>query len=301
MGRNVIEPRPFHRIAHKVRRGDFADPASSEPLALFPRILAGKSLRRLVSHWKKCTRRGYPVIFGMGAHVVKCGLSPWVVEWIRQGRIQYVLMNGAGVIHDVEIALFGETSEEVERGLKEGSFGGGAEGNDWINRTVAGARKGRGYGSRVSRALLRSRPPFASDSILCQAAAHDVPVFVALAVVNDVNQLHPGFSPGRAAAAAYRDFQLFCDALLSLREGGLFLHVGSAVVLPETLLKAMAVLANRGVRFKGTLACNLDFASHYRAQQQVVRRFELLGGRSLAMIGHHEILLPVIGMLLRTP
>ncbi|MDH7569132.1 MAG: hypothetical protein QHJ73_06055 [Armatimonadota bacterium] len=292
-----------HSIAgrhSKVRVAHFAQPLPAEAgiaewVESLPHILAGDLFRQALEALVGAVRSRRAVVLAMGAHVVKCGLSPVLIDLIQRGWISALAMHGAGAIHDIEIALFGETSEDVERELPAGRFGMAQETAHFFHAGAAAARAGgTGLGATLGCRLLETNAPYAHVSLLAQAAAAKVPVTVHVALGTDIVHMHPSANGADLGEASLRDFRILAAVLRDVGEGGVVLNVGSAVVLPEVLLKCFSVLVNLGYSLRGATGINLDFLQQYRAGTQVVKRLELLGGRGLSLTGHHEILIPLL-------
>lgn len=261
-----------------------------------PRILAGNDIRTVVNGIVGAKTSGRPVIAGIGGHVVKCGLGPVMAELINRGIITTVAMNGAVAIHDTEIALFGHTSEDVYPALQDGSFGMTAETADFINAAVSrAASDGMGLGESLGMALIEANAPFESGSILAAAARASIPATVHVALGTDIVHMHPGADGAAYGEATMRDFRILVKALSEI-SGGALLNIGSAVVLPEVVLKAFAILKNQGYELHDFMTANLDFLRQYRSNEQIVARSSAVGGKGVAITGHHEILLPLIAV-----
>ncbi|MBI3945557.1 MAG: hypothetical protein HY321_06545 [Armatimonadetes bacterium] len=292
-----------HSIRERPSKVSVADFASIPPPGAgieafcdsLPRVLAGSAFREAVAALAGATRRRRPVVAAMGAHVIKCGLSPVLTDLIRRGRLSALALHGAGAIHDLEIALFGETSEDVEEALPAGRFGMARETAEFFHAGAARARRqGIGLGAALGRDLLDAEAPHAAVSLLAQTAAHGVPLTVHVALGTDIVHMHPSADGAALGEASLRDFRILAAALRGIGGGGVVLNIGSAVVLPEVLLKCFAMLRNLGEDLGGSTGINLDFLRQYRAGTQVVRRLERLGGRGIALTGHHEILIPLL-------
>ena len=264
-----------------------------------PRILAGESLREVAAAWVKARREGGQVLLGMGAHPLKVGLSPVLIDLMRQGLLTGLALNGAGIVHDAEVAMVGCTSEDVEQELGCGRFGMARETAEFLNGAIAwGAREGLGLGEAVGRKLLAAAFPHQDLSVLATAAELELPLTVHVAVGTDIIHLHPSLDPEALGAATHRDFRLFA-ALVSRLSGGVFLNLGSAVIIPEVFLKALTVARNLGYPVAPLTTVNLDFMQHYRPLTNVVRRPTAGGGRGYALTGHHELLLPLLAALVQ--
>jgi hypothetical protein len=268
-----------------------------EFLERLPTILAGRDLREVALAWVRAYRAGRPVLLGMGAHPLKVGLSPILIDLLARGLLTGVAGNGAVIIHDAEIAMVGRTSEDVDQVLGSGQFGMARETAEFLNDATAwGAREGLGLGEAVARRLHQSDFPFKHFSLLASAAALEVPVTVHVAVGADIIHLHPSLEPAALGETTHRDFRLFA-AQVSRLAGGLYLNLGSAVILPEVFLKALTLARNLGHRVEPLTTVNLDFIQHYRPLTNVVRRPTAGEGRGYALTGHHEIMLPLLAAL----
>ncbi|MDH7600892.1 MAG: hypothetical protein QHI38_01940 [Armatimonadota bacterium] len=273
------------------------DPDSSvrEFLDSLPDILAGRSLRTLVQRIVGARRLGKPVILAMGAHVIKCGLGPIIVDLIRGGVITAVATNGAGAIHDSEVALFGATSEDVSDALPSGTFGTAKETAEFVNGCASRAcRESMGFGEALGKVLCEVRAPHAGLSVLAAAYESNIPVTVHVSIGCDIVHMHPSADGAAIGECTHRDFRILTQAMSDLGQGGVLLNIGSAVVLPEVILKALAVLVNLGYDLSDMLGANLDFIQQYRSNKQVVERVREIGGSGISIIGHHELLIPLI-------
>ena len=259
-----------------------------------PDILAGSQLKSVISAIVKAYRNNHTILFGMGAHVIKVGLNPIVIDLMERRLISGVAMNGAGIIHDVELAMVGRTSEDVAAALDDGSFGMVRETCTFLSEAITSTReKSTGLGEAVGRAILEKRLPLMEKSILAAGVRLGIPVTVHVAIGTDILHMHPGFDPQAAGAASHRDFRLFTSLVAAL-EKGVYLNVGSAVILPEIFLKATALARNLGNTLVDFTTVNLDFIKQYRPLTNVINRPTAKGGRGINLVGHHEILLPLI-------
>ena len=262
-----------------------------------PRILAGTALREVAAAWVKARRHGRPVLLGMGAHPLKVGLSPVLIDLLKRGLITGVAMNGAGIIHDAEVAMVGHTSEDVDQVLGCGQFGMARETAEFLNRAIAwGAQEGLGLGQAVGRRLRESDFPHKDLSLVGMAAALEVPLTVHVAVGTDIIHLHPSVAPEALGATTHLDFRLFA-ALVSELNDGVFINLGSAVIIPEVFLKALTLARNLGHPVAPLTTVNLDFVQHYRPLTNVVRRPTAGAGQGYALTGHHELLFPLLSAL----
>ncbi len=264
-----------------------------------PNHLAVQSLRDIVAAVLEARRRGKPVILGMGAHVIKVGLSPILVDLLERGLVTAAAMNGAGAVHDFELAWAGFTSEDVEAQLVEGHFGMAEETGRFINEAVMeGVRAGLGFGRALGERLLAAQPPHISQSLLAACARLDLPCTVHVALGTDIVHMHPSCDGAAVGEATQRDFRLLAAVVADLGDGGVYLNVGSAVLLPEVFLKALTLARNLGHRVRDFVTANLDFIQHYRPTENVVRRPVAQGGRGYALTGHHELLVPLLAAAL---
>jgi len=285
---------------------DFAKPFRPESgLAGFidslPNILAGKDFRDFLGLLRTARSKKKAILFGLGAHVIKVGLSPVLIRLMKDGWISGVALNGAGIIHDFEIAFCGGTSEDVAVQLKGGRFGMARETGEMLNAAIrSGARRGCGLGAAVGGMIARSRLPFKKLSLL--ASAHDlgIPVSVHVAIGTDTIHFHPRSSGEALGKTSLADFFLYCSLLEKLEGGGVYINIGSAVVLPEVFLKAVSYVRNRGTRLERFSTAVFDFLYHYRPEQNVVRRAVGKKGRGFYFIGHHEIMVPLLAAALGT-
>lgn len=259
-----------------------------------PRILAAQDLREVISRVVEAKRAGKTVILGMGAHVIKVGLSPLIIQLMEEGVVSGIALNGAGAIHDTEVAMEGKTSEEVEVELGCGKFGMAEETAAFINQGVAvGNAKGWGIGRALGARILRARLPYRRESILATAAGLKIPVTVHVAFGTDIVHMHPSFAPAAWGEATHLDFRIFASLVADL-EGGVFLNIGSAVILPEVFLKALTLVRNKGARVQHFTTLNMDFIRHYRPMTNVVTRPVQQGGKGYNLVGHHEIMVPLL-------
>jgi len=296
---------PLASRGGKVKVADFATPYQAGAgvtglLRSMPRILAGDSLRAVVAAILAARAAGKPVLWGLGGHVVKCGLAPVLIDLMERGCATAFAMNGAAAIHDFEIALAGHTSEDVETALADGSFGAAEETGREMNQAVAAAEDSVGMGEALGRRLDQiADPQFAPGSLLVQAWRRGVPVTVHVAVGTDTPHTHPAVEPAALGRATHHDFRLFAALVRELDQGGVYLNAGSAVVLPEVFLKALSAVRNLGHTVREFTTVNLDFLQHYRPCANVVERPHAgSGGRGFAITGHHEILLPLVAAAL---
>jgi hypothetical protein len=284
----------------KVSMDDFAHPLPPRSsfrqfMDSLPSILAAEDLRNSASAISKAVRNDETVILGMGAHPIKVGLNPIIIDAVEQGLLSVIAMNGACIIHDVEIALAGKTSEDVAAHLGSGAFGMVRETAEFIHRAVSNAyrEQGTGLGRAVGKALLTETAPYADASILAAAARNDLPVTVHVAIGTDIIHMHPQMDGAAMGALSQFDFRLFCSIVATLRNG-VFINLGSAVIIPEVFLKAVSVARNLGFTLEGLTTINMDFLSQYRPLTNVVQRPVMDGGTGINLAGRHEIMFPLL-------
>lgn len=284
----------------KVNSSDFSGiPAKNKGFRAFydslPNILKAKDLRCLVNDLAAARRKGKGVIFMAGAHVIKCGLNPVVIELIKKKVITCICLNGAGIIHDFEIAFQGKTSEDVAENLKTGRFGMSKEAAEFINCAIAeGVESGLGLGYSVAARISGSRLRYKDLSLLYNAYKHKVPVCVFVAIGTDIIHQHPSFDARLTGEGSQRDFYTLVENIRTINKGGVVLNFGSAVMLPEVFLKALNLARNLGNKVKDFTTATFDMIYQYRAQQNVVARPVMSGGKGYYIIGHHEIMLPLL-------
>ena len=255
----------------------------------------GKPKRALAAAMVGAVRRKKPVLLCMGAHLVKCGLSPVVVDLMRRGVVSCVAMNGAGSIHDFEMALIGQTSEDVQHGLDDGSFGMADETGRLMNTAIKnGLSQGIGCGRALGETIVKGNFPNRDVSILNAGVTAKVPVTVHIAIGTDIIHQHPACDGAALGEASYLDFQRFAAAVAALGDGGVVLNVGSAVVLPEVFLKALTVARNLGHKVENFTTATLDMIRQYRPTENIVRRPVHKGGQGYYLVGHHELMLPLL-------
>jgi hypothetical protein len=270
-------------------------------LESLPRILAGETLRTLRDEILRARARRRPIVWGLGAHVVKVGLSPLIVDLMERGFVTGIALNGAGVVHDFEMAVAGATSEDVAAGLGRGAFGMARETGEEANRAIVeGDRDGLGLGASVGRYLAtrRPRPRHLRASLLAAAHRLSVPATVHVALGTDILHVHPACDPAAVGRATHLDFRLFAAEVAALGGGGVYLNVGSAVVLPEVFLKAVTLARNLGHDLSDFATASLDFLQGYRPTVNVVERPVRGTGRGYRLTGHHEILVPLLAAAL---
>jgi len=295
---------PLATRASKVTHEDFAkpwDPATGLTgwFDALPKLLAASDFRAVVAAVRRAHGDGRALIWGLGAHVIKTGLGPILIDLMERGFISALALNGAGMIHDFEVALGGATSEDVDAVLGPGKFGMAEETGRELNDAIAqGASTKLGLGESVTTYLANRHPHYGRLSILCAAARLKIPVTVHVGIGTDIIHMHPAASGEAIGAASLRDFRYFTSFVARL-EAGVYLNCGSAVMLPEVFLKAVSLVRNRGISLDGLTTVNFDFMRMYRAETNVVRRPVAGYGRGYSITGHHEIMIPLLAAALR--
>jgi hypothetical protein len=271
----------------------------AELLASLPDLLAARELRESARELARRHRAGGTILLGMGAHPIKVGLSPLIVDLLERNVIAAVAMNGACIIHDFELALAGRTSEEVADQLADGSFGMSEETGRFLNQAAAeGVAAGVGLGAAVGKKILDAGLPHASLSILAAGARLGVPITVHVALGTDIVHMHPSADGAAIGETSLRDFRILAERVAAL-EGGAFVNLGSAVILPEVFLKALSLARNVGHTVANLFTLDMDFTRQYRPLTNVVSRPTLQGGRGIHLTGHHEIMFPLLCAALR--
>ena len=299
-----VRTHPLATRKSKVGLRDFARPhvrggRVSAFLGSLPRILAGETLRSLVAEILRARAAEKPIVWGLGAHVLKVGLSPLLIDLMEKGFVTGIALNGAGIVHDFELAVAGQTSEDVAEGLGSGEFGMARETGEELNHAiVAGDRDGLGLGASVGRYLVQRRPKHLAVSLLAAAWRRRLPATVHVAFGTDIVHMHPACDPGAVGRATHLDFRLFAAEVARLGGGGVYLNVGSAVLLPEVFLKAVTLARNLGHDLRDFTTANLDFIQSYRPTANVVLRPTRGVGRGYSLTGHHEILVPLLAAAL---
>jgi hypothetical protein len=298
-----VKTYPLASRRSKANAADFATPykAGSGVAGLIeslPNILAAADFRAVVAAIRTARDAGHGIIWGLGAHVLKTGLSPILIDLMERGFVSAIATNGAGVIHDFELALSGSTSEDVDEALGPGRFGMAEEtGRDLNGAINNGVAAGMGLGQAVVSHLHRVQPPFANISVLASAGRLEIPVTAHVAMGTDIIHMHKDASGAAIGEGSLRDFRYFVSNVARL-ESGVYLNCGSAVVLPEVFLKAVALARNHGRSLSGLTTANLDFIRHYRAQTNVVSRPVAGIGKGYSLVGHHELLIPLLAAAL---
>jgi hypothetical protein len=296
-----VKTYPLADRPSKVGAGDFARPLGEdislrEFLASLPNILAVQSLRQVAAQVRRARRLGKPVVWGLGGHVVKTGLAPLLIDLMKRGFVSAFAANGSVLVHDAEIALVGSTSEDVDATLGAGAFGAAEETGRLLNGAAAeGARDQIGLGEALGRALVRLDPPHRNLSLLCAAYEARVPFTAHVSIGGDIPHFHPTADGAALGQTSHTDFRLLAELVRRLDGGGVYLNVGSAVVLPEVFLKAVTLVRNLGHGLSDFTTANFDFIQSYRPLTNVVRRPVSGGaGRGFSVTGHHELTIPLL-------
>ena len=260
-----------------------------------PSILAAKEFHTVVDAIVTAHQQRKPVLWMFGAHVIKVGLSPLLVELITRKVITAVAMNGAGVIHDFELSFMGSTSEDVAAALADGSFGMAEETHRFINQAIRdGAKKGWGLGQSVGAMMTKRRLPYKKLSILATCHELGVPATVHVAIGTDIIHQQSTADGAAIGQTSLADFRRLVGVVATLGHGGVVGNLGSAVILPEVFLKAVSIARNLGRAVKDFTAFDFDMIRHYRPSENVLKRPTLLGGRAIHITGHHELLIPLL-------
>lgn len=291
----------------KVRLGDFAKPFDphrgrfQDYINSLPKILVARELQEFVGHILSSRQKKKPVVLLLGAHVIKVGLSPLIIDLLKARVITAIAMNSAAAIHDVESAMWGKTSEDVAENLQDGTFGMSKETGDFINKTLSAAtlESGTGYGEVLGRELLKRRAPFRRVSILAACYRQGIPVTVHAAIGTDIVHQQPTMNGAATGELSFRDFKILCHVVSGLTGGGVVMNWGSAVIMPEVFLKALTVARNLGSRVRGFVTANFDMIHHYRPTMNVVYRPTINGGTGYNFTGHHEIMIPLVAAMIK--
>jgi len=300
-----VKTYPLASRRSKVNLEDFAKPLSDDAsledfLASLPKVLAVQSLRQLVARMHRARELKKPIIWGIGGHVIKTGLAPLIIGLMKRGYVSAIAANGSVLVHDSEIAMVGSTSEDVDATLCEGEFGGAEETGRLLNDAAReGARDQIGLGEAVGRALLAQSPKHRDYSLLCAAYETKIPFTAHITIGGDIAHFHPSFDGAALGATTHTDFRCLAELVRRMDGGGVYLNVGSAVVLPEVFLKCVTLVRNLGHQLSDITTANFDFIQSYRPLTNVVRRpTENGAGRGFSITGHHELTIPLLAALL---
>ncbi len=286
-----LESRPskvFHEdLGHIVA----ADATLDDWLESLPRQLAGNDVRRVRDHVCRVHNNQGTVVAALGGHVIKTGCGPYLIDWIERGILKAVVLNGAAAIHDFELALAGKTSEDVSASLPTGQFGMARETADaFAVAARAGAEYERGLGAALGQHIENLDCPHAGSSVILAAYRAGIPCTIHVALGTDIVHMHPHVSGAGLGESSLIDFRILCSVVGTLRDG-VWLNLGSAVILPEVFLKAVSVVRNFGHNLDGLVTINVDKQAHYRSRVNVLERPSSEG---IELIGHHEIMLPLL-------
>ena len=294
-----VKSYPLKKRPSKVKVDDFGDawqPGGSMNrwLESLPKILAGNDFTEIVDRFVRAGASGKTIILAMGAHAIKVGLNPIILDLLNRRILSSIAMNGAGIIHDAEVAMVGCTSEDVAGQIGTGKFGMAEETGKLLNAAISeGAKQGLGIGRSVGAMLIRENFPYNRYSLLARAFELDIPVTVHVAIGTDIIHFHPNVDGASIGKASHLDFRIFAR-LVSTLEEGVFINLGSAVILPEVFLKALTLVRNLGYQARDFTTVNMDFIRHYRPMTNVVHRPTLDGGKGYNLVGHHEIMFPLL-------
>ena len=302
-----VKTYPLASRKSKVSLQDFARPLSGESslddfLDSLPNVLAVQSLRQIAARIKRARELKKPIIWGIGGHVIKTGLAPVIIDLMKRRYVSGIAGNGSVLVHDAEIAMVGFTSEDVDATLSEGVFGGAEETAQLLNGAARdGAKDQIGLGEAVGAALLAHNPAHRDYSLLCGAYEAKIPFTAHITIGGDIAHFHPNFDGAALGATTHTDFRLLSELVRRMDGGGVYLNIGSAVVLPEVFLKCVTLVRNLGHQFSDITTANFDFIQSYRPLTNVVRRpTEHGAGHGYSITGHHEINIPLLAALLRS-
>ncbi|KPL02973.1 MAG: hypothetical protein AMJ90_04290 [candidate division Zixibacteria bacterium SM23_73_2] len=297
---NRVRTHPFDLKKRKVEIKDFSKPdgnalSFSAFLDSLPRVLKASDLKKLIDLILLARKNKKPVIFFGGAHLIKCGLSPLLVDLMEDGFLTFFSTHGASIVHDIEIAFFGKTSEVVEKNIEDGSFGMTAETSEIFNGAVAEAKKlNLGLGEAIGKKITEGNAKYKEYSLFFNAYRLNIPACVHIGIGTDVLNQNPGYEAETVGKASFLDFKILCEEVSKIDGGGVVMNFGSAVILPEVFLKALSVARNIKGKVDGFVTANFDMIQHYRPIQNVVKRPTQSSGHGFSFTGHHEIMLPLL-------
>lgn len=301
LGLEGVSTYPLASRPSKVTVEDFARPFVEEAslrdfLSSLPNILAVQSIREVAARMRRARALGKPIVWGIGGHVVKTGLAPLINDLMRRGFVTGIAANGSVLVHDAEVALVGSTSEDVDATLGAGAFGAADETGRLLNEAARrAAQDSIGLGEALGRMLVESEPKHAELSLLCAAYRARVPFTAHVAIGTDIAHFHPQADGAALGAATHTDFRLLSELVRRMSGGGVYLNVGSAVILPEVFLKCVTLVRNLGHPLEDFTTANFDFIQSYRPLTNVVRRPTSGGaGRGFSITGHHELTIPLL-------
>ena len=302
-----VKTYPLASRTSKVKLDDFARPLGEDTtlgefLESLPNVLAVQTLRRIAERMQRARELKKPIIWGMGGHVIKTGLAPLIIDLMKRGYVSAIAANGSVLVHDAEIAMIGSTSEDVDATLSEGVFGGADETGRLLNTAAQeGAADQIGLGEAVARSLVAMKPKHQHHSLLCAAYEAKVPFTIHLTIGGDITHFHPTAEGSSLGSTTHTDFRLLAELVRRMDGGGVYLNIGSAVVLPEVFLKCVTLVRNLGHPLSDITTANFDFIQSYRPQTNVVRRpTEKGAGEGFSITGHHELTIPLLAAMLRT-
>ena len=300
-----VKTYPLASRTSKVNLDDFAQPLGDDAsladfLASLPNVLAVQSLRKIAERMQRARELKKPIIWGIGGHVIKTGLAPLIIDLMKRGYVSAIAANGSVLVHDAEIAMIGSTSEDVDATLSEGVFGGADETGRLLNdASREGATDQIGLGEAVGRSLLKIKPAHRDYSLLCAAYEAKIPFTIHLTIGGDIAHFHPTADGSSLGATTHTDFRLLAELVRRMDGGGVYLNIGSAVVLPEVFLKCVTLVRNLGHPLTNISTANFDFIQSYRPQTNVVRRpTEKGAGEGFSITGHHELTIPLLAAML---
>ena len=303
-----VKTYPLASRSSKVKLDDFASPLNDENsltefLESLPNVLAVQTLRKIVERMQRARELGKPIIWGIGGHVIKTGLAPVIIDLMKRRYVSAIAANGSVLVHDAEIAIIGSTSEDVDATLSEGVFGGAEETGRLLNRAAHdGAADQIGLGEAVGRSLTEMKPQHEKYSMLCAAYEAKIPFTVHLTIGGDIAHFHPTADGASLGETSHTDFRLLAEIVRRMDGGGVYLNIGSAVVLPEVFLKCVTLVRNVGQPLSNITTANFDFIQSYRPLTNVVRRpTEKGAGEGFSITGHHELTIPLLAAMLVTP
>ncbi len=302
-----VKTYPLASRHSKVKLDNFARPIEGDAsvakfIESLPNVLAVQSLRTIAERMSRARELKKPIIWGIGGHVIKTGLAPLIIDLMKQGFVSAIAANGSVLVHDAEIAMIGSTSEDVDATLSEGVFGGADETGRLLNLAAQdGARDQIGLGEAVGRSLMEMKPKHCDYSLLCAAYESKIPFTIHLTIGGDIAHFHPTADGASLGATTHTDFRLLAELVRRMDGGGVYLNVGSAVVLPEVFLKCVTLVRNLGYPLTNITTANFDFIQSYRPQTNVVRRpTEKGAGEGFSITGHHELTIPLLAAMLKT-
>jgi hypothetical protein len=286
-----LESRPSKVFHEDLGRPVEAGASLSDWLSALPRQLAGNALRHVTEQLCRARGEGRPVVAALGGHVIKTGCGPYLIDWVQRGILTGVVMNGAAAIHDFELALAGKTSEDVATQLPDGKFGMARETADaFAVAARIGAENETGLGWALGQYIASLDCPHATCSLVLAAYRAGIPCTIHIALGTDIVHMHPHVSGAALGEATMIDFRRLCSVVAGMQDG-MWLNLGSAVVLPEVFVKAVSVARNFGHSLDGLIAVNVDKQAQYRSRVNVLER---PASQGIELIGHHEILLPLL-------